>query len=518
MAVYRNNKQESPITSVEFSPVSDGNFTFFFIDSPISVKGVKEWLQDKKVSQEIIAETQVSGHPVLVTHGDKPPEHILAALKDRGEELTPYHRKKAFSEQVWPMGASIATVGQLMQLTSSYLRPKRDADWTLRLFAGSNLLASAWIFFYGAQRSKDPHRLTYLKRHFNEELGSHAPGGQDSLPDINDTRLRFHNESSEPKNIAGKMDDFLARNSVTVGEIGLRYLGATSLAFSSKNWGKAFNKLLEGEFKEAYKVGRTATPIPGTNKVSLLTHNAGMLSLTGKTIAIASKAEDPYNPKPSTWLDKVREKFTFNFGGALETIAFATVAYDGFKNKKISFKPAYKKVMEGEKEVLKRIEGVKEHADVISGIGSSLFTIRYIMRNWAPFGVREMDMPELYAHVTDCLAKMPPDKLPQLLADTAADITDHFQDKHLKYGEVFSQLLTDLYRYHHIALDNLGTEPEERLQKNHSPQHTNEASMTFTAKQAEHTAKPNKKQDSTHTASHVKKLTKDDPAPPEIGR
>lgn len=445
MAVFRNVKTDSPITSVEFSPVSDGNFSFFSIDSPISVKGAKDWLTTPNIGQEVIAETQVDGHPVLVTYGDKKASELMGELKKRGENLALYERKKTFPERVWPMGASIATVGQVMQLTASFLRPNRKPDWALRMFAIPNLTASAWTFFYGAQRSKDPNRLLYMKRHFNEELGSHVPGGMDVLPDVNDTRLRLHKDESKPKTTAAKVNQFLERNSVTVGEIGLRYLGATAIAFPMDRWGKGFNRLMEGQFKEAYKA---------TRNDKLWTHRAGLLSLAGKTVAITSKAEDPYSPKPPNMLDKIRQKYTFRTGGWMETIAFATLAADGFAHKKISF-----------------TKGGTEYRDFISGIGGTLFTIRYAMRHWAPFGVRETNMPELYAHVTDSLAKMPPDKLPQLLADTAADITDQFKDKHLKYGEVFTQLLTDLYRYHHIALDNLGTQPEERLVKvnGHAP-------------------------------------------------
>ncbi|MBI1236799.1 MAG: hypothetical protein GC188_08975 [Alphaproteobacteria bacterium] len=473
MAVFHNSKKDSPITGVEFSPVSDGNFSFYHIDSPISKEGVRQWLTSAAVGQEIIAETQVSGHPVFVTHGDRKKSEILDLLAARGEQMTPYSRKKSFSEQAWQTGAVMAFTGQMMQLTSSFLRPDRKADWSLRMLAVPNLLANIWVFFYGAERSEDKNRLTYLKRHFNEELGTHASGGVAALPDIQENRSVLRGDPPEKKGLKDHMDGFLKRNSVTVGEIGMRYFGATALAFPINKWGKGFNRLLEGEFKEAYKLSRTATPIKGTNKLSHLTHYAGLLSLTGKTVAITSKAPDPYSATPPTWLDKMRERFTFNAGGALETVAFGIVAWEGFSKKKISFR-----------------KGGREHIDFLSGIGGSLFTIRYFIRNWAPFGVRDMNMNELYAHVTDSLAQMPPDQLPQLLADTAADLTNHFKDKHLKYGEVFAQLLSDLYRYHHIALDNLGTQPEERVAKANSMHTESKEPVTLS-----HRAKPH--------ASHV---------------
>ncbi|MGE0754297.1 MAG: hypothetical protein AB7L92_03960 [Alphaproteobacteria bacterium] len=493
MAVYRNTKADSPITSVEFSPVSDGNFSFFYVDSPISVKGVRQWLTSADTGQEVIAESLVNGHPVIVTHGDKDPQALLGGLQKRGEHMVPYVRKKEFSETVWPTGAAIATVGQLLQLSSSFLRPDRKKDWSLLMFAVPNLTASAWIFFYGAQRSKDPHRLTYMKRHINEELGAHVPGGQESLPSIDDTRLRLHQDQDLHQDMTDRVNGFLERNSVTVGEIGMRYIAAANLAFPSDKWGKGFNRLLNGEFKGAYEAARNPKS---------WSHAAGLGSLAGKTISIASKADDPFNPKPSSALDRIREKFTFRIGGWIETGAFATLAADGFAHKKISF-----------------TKGGKQYADFLSGIGGSLFTIRYAMRHWAPFGVRDMNMPELYAHVTDGLAQLPPDKLPQLLADTAADITNQFKDKHLKYGEVFSQLLLDLYRYHHIALDNLGTEPDERLKKNGTsktrPENVTEPAHTLTAKQTLRTPKSAKEQAVEKSTSHVDQLRKKSPS--EIG-
>src|SRR5581483_12010069 len=52
----------------------------------------------------------------------------------------------------------------------------------------------------------------------------------------------------------------------------------------------------------------------------------------------------------------------------------------------------------------------------------------------------------------DGLAQMPKEKMPQLAANTAAMVTEHFKDQHLNYGEVYTRIINDMYRFHDIAL------------------------------------------------------------------
>ena len=172
--------------------------------------------------------------------------------------------------------------------------------------------------------------------------------------------------------------------------------------------------------------------------------NAGGFWLAGKTLAFFAKTPDPYNPE-RTALDKFREEYLFKISTATEAIGSTTMAYDSFVKRKITF-------------------GGKVSTDYLGSVGGMLFTTAFIMRLSAPYGVKDLNMEEVYAHATDTLAKTPPEKLPQLMADTAAYLTEHLKDKNVQFGEVYNKLMTDLYRYHHIALDNLGTEPQERTQ------------------------------------------------------
>jgi len=442
MATYTNINAASSIAAVEFSPVSDGNFSFFHIRSPENKEEIKQWLTSKGVGQEIVAETMVGGKPVLVTRGEKTKDELTKLLEAQGEKLqfVPPPKK---SIDTWKIISMFAVPGQTLQMTSAFMKPKMPGkkgtvSWDLFIFAGSSLLGHIIGWVYGSQKSDDEYREDFIKQKINKKLDGHLPNGA-KLPDIQDDRSSLRNEPKGPASAGQKVNDFLRENSVTFGELFLRYFGAFALAFPVNKWKAGFGKLKVGAFKEAYKAaGHDSGYLRFT----------GLASMFGKTVALFAKAPDPYDPKPKTWLDTLREKYIFNIGGNIEAAAYATMSYEAFINPKNRI-----------------VIGGKQHQNFLSGIGASMFATRYVIRNWAKYGEKEIDMNEVRAHATDSLAKMPPDKLPQLLADTAADLTDHFKDKHLEYSQVFTQLMSDLYRYHHIALTNLGTEPEERMAK-----------------------------------------------------
>lgn len=446
MAVYQVTNQKSALAFVEFTPQASGNFCFFTVRTPEQKDAVKAWLTSAEMGQEIIGETALGGQAMLVARGEKSREELMKALEAHGDPLALYQPKIPFTEKAWKTGAKMAFVGQGMQLTSGFLRPNRKIDWAQIGLAVPNLIATTWILLYGAQRSEDTNRLAYLKEHFNDKLAEHSPGGIDALPDVDDRRSELHKDVPRPPTFGDKVDGFMKRHSVDVGEIGLRYMGAFSLAFKPDNWGKGLKALSSGGFRAAYDAARTVTPNASPLTGPNLTHFAGLLSLAGKTVALSARTPDPYDPEPRSWLDRMREKYTFRLGGWMETLAFGSIAADGFINKKISFK-----------------KGGKPMIDFISGIGGTLFTIRYAIRHWAPFGIKEMNMDEMYAHVIDGLATLPPEKLPALLAQSAADITEHFKEKRLSYGDVYVRMMDDLYRYHHIAVDHADPQPEESV-------------------------------------------------------
>jgi hypothetical protein len=471
MATYNNTRKDSPISAVEFIKVPDGNFTFFYVDSPSQKEAVKQWLTSKDIGQEIIAETKihkandmVEDRTVIVTHGDKTEAELRTLLAEKGDNLELKKDKQALMD-FWTLRSAISVVGQSLQIMSSYFKltknqstgewERKGIDGSIMSFAVLNMVANVMGFVFGSQKSQDENQLDFLKKRFNEKIEPHLPQGQTPVDPKENCVLLREGEPEQP-GIGQRVWDFLQRNSVRVGEIGLRFAAATALVFpmtksvapkdapfmeklkqdTFAGWGALIKGISEGRGLQAFKEGLNS------NK-TLLT--AGCLYLFGKTIALFTKVKDPFDKKPSSMLDKFREDYIFQIGSITEAIAGLKVAENAY-NGKIEL-------------------GGKQYRDWAGSIGGVLFATGYYIRLGAKFGEKQMNMKELQAHITDNLAKVPPAQLPQLIAESAASLKDHFKEKPLEFGQLYAQMMSELYRYHHISLDNLGTEPQERLAK-----------------------------------------------------
>jgi hypothetical protein len=459
MAIYRNTSLDSPIACVEFSPVSDGNSTFFKLKPGADAQAVKRWLTTD-LGQQIEAEAPSGNQTYLVTRGDKTKEEIAKGLKDHGVQLIePEPPKAQFKPWIWRGNISIA--GQGLQLASGLMAAKLTDDAKARgikkaiqsvnptdfvkkgmdapvvTFAVSNLLANFVNIIFGAQKSPDTHQLNYLKKTTNQIITPYLPSdGSATLPGIHEQRATLRSDPPAPRTIGQKVYDFMKRNSVTVGEIGLRYFGAFSLAFPVENWKKSASKIGQGAIKEGFKEAFNKDKFSGWT---------GVAYLAGKSIALFSKVPDPYNEKHKhTWVDTVREKYLFRVSSGTEAVAAGLLAYNGLTQKKIFYKDKL------------------QSRDWPGGIGGLLFMSGLVIRMFAPFGTRELNHKELTAHITDGLAQVPVDKLPQATAAAAAFLTDHFKDKKAEFGKIYTELATDLYRYHNIAMPGVveaGTSP-----------------------------------------------------------
>lgn len=441
MTVYKNKKPESPLASVEFSPVSEGNFSFFTV-TPGHEEAIKKWLVSPEIEQEIIAETQVDGKHVFVTHGNHSQTEILKLLEAQGNSFDMQIPKKPFN--YWAARGSLSMVGQVLQLTSGFLA-KGAPDGATITFALCNIAANISNMIFGAQKAEDINRLRFLKTQVNDSLAPHLDAG-DALPGIDDNRSNRRKPPEAPQSLSEQSREVMEKNSVRIGEIGLRYLGSLAMAFPlKKGLVEGSIAAVKGDPVKGYRMARNPDN---------WTRSAGLAYMFGKTLGFASKTPDPYDPKPHTWVDTLREKYIFKTSTVIEAAAAAGITYDRFAHRPIKF-PKTKLLPQS-------LRG-KESRDYFGGIGGALFVAAFAMRFFADFGVKKLNMEELEAHISDAIAQTPPDKLPQLMAETAAIVKNNFKDKGPGYGEIFTQMMSDLYRYHHIALDNLGTEPEERL-------------------------------------------------------
>jgi hypothetical protein len=417
MSLYLNINTDSPYTGVEFRPRPDGNFTVFYInDKHLKDKTtIAARIGSSEFGQEILAETRANGEQILLTRGPLSQEQIrqkLERTEGTFKESVPKHHF-----QPWKWRGNLSFIGQGLTLTSA--ARKGALDGPKLSFAALNIVANCVNLMFGGQKIEDEHRLYQLKTEFNDRLKPYLPAGE-TFPSPEDTRAPLRHDKAGPPTLSEKFHDFMKKNSVRAGEIGLRYLGSITLAFPMQKWKEAGAILVKGKFGEAFKTARN------TNNTNFYT---GALYLTGKTIGMFSKVPDPYNPKPHTMLDALREKFLFRLSTTIETGAAATLAYGGLKADPKSGK-----------------------RDLIGGLGGAVLAGGLTSRFFADFGTRVLDREELRAHLTDCLARIPTDKLSQAVADTAAGLHERYGKKSPGFGVIYNNLTTALYRYHAIAV------------------------------------------------------------------
>lgn len=430
MAIYRNQSADAAIREMEINPGPNGYLTVYHLNSAQAREGMEQWLGATK--QTVLAHSESNGRPLLITQSKRTPEQQLHALSAQGDQFQLVRESKPIDP--WVIRSLLGFSGQGLTLVSSFMRPPKPneigksiwqrLDWSVFVFAAANLAANTINLVYRAQDIDDTHQLKYLKTQVNDQLNSELMSGQEA-PSPDDKRLAQRPVEKKPAN---PLHAFMQRYSVNVGELGLRYIGAIGMAYPANGW-KAIG---QGKLPPMSEVG--------------LRRFAGFGSLAGKTLALSSKVPDPYNPAPHSWLDTIREKYSFVSGGIIEAIAFAGLAWDSFMN-----------TGPGKRESSGIAWNGKNHRDWLGGIGAVLFVAGYIVRSWAKYGKRSVDMNELYAHATDTLAKVSPEKMPQLLADTARQLKEHFKDRpDIHYGVIYSRLAEDLHQHHHIDLEPQG--------------------------------------------------------------
>jgi hypothetical protein len=466
MAIYDNKTKGSAVTAVEFSPVAQGNFAFFYLDDYRHLDEVKSWLSNEQFKQQIVAESAVNGRPVIITRGEHTQEALRALLESRGDKLSLHRPEQQFN--YWAMRGGMSVVGQTLQLTSSLMGVEKLTDkhalvnaesklfnpalaqelkeakglkkdlfvrknfnYDIGVFAILNLIANGANILYGGQSEKDDNRLRHVKQGINDGLAGKLNDGQQMI-DVNDNRQAQRSEPEKPPTIVEQFNEFARRHSVRFFELGLRFAAAVALVLPVNKMKGGFDLLKKGEVSNAFH---------SSLNPDKLARWAGIGYLSGKTVALFAKVPDPYDPKPHSTIDTIREKVLFKLGSVIEAFAGGTIAVNAYQKKKVGFSNG-------------KTASMTPQRDWFGTVGGGLFATGYVVRLGAEFGSKNINMNEVYAHAEDTLARTPHDRLPQLLADTAAGLTTHFQDKGMTFGETYSRMLSDLYRYNQVAIEN----------------------------------------------------------------
>lgn len=461
MTLYHNRHPESPIGTLESVSVdgkkSHAMLTFCYVNQPDRLEEAKALLAHALPHQKLAGVTQAGGRPVLILSGREPVEAVIEQLHGPTLDFVKARASKSFD--AWKWRGLLSNGGQGLQLLSAAFKKEKGFDHSVLGFAVFNIAANVINMIFGGENKPDPHRLRLLKNEFNQQL---APFVKDNaaLPDPEATLTKGRKQKKSVA-LGEAIYGFLDRNSVVFGEIGLRYVGAFNLAFPIMQWagkGREAFRLTEGGFGSKMKAGVIAAGKNFHNGHDKLIFYSGIAYLVGKTIALCSKVPDPYDPKPHSTLDYIRENVLFKMSTAIETGAAATLALNGLKpGKQTPANPEGVRLYTRNRnywvpEIFKHHQFVTR--DWFGALGGGLFTGGLLIRFAAPFGKREVNLKELYAHVAQGLAQVPAEQLPQLVADSATAIKAQFPDRALEFGAIYAGLVQELQRYQHITILN----------------------------------------------------------------
>lgn len=467
MTLYHTHQPDAPIRTLECVR-TDGRrsreaLTYFTLSDPARRDEAVALLRRALPHQTHVGTTEVAGKAVIITRGREAPADLLRQLNGAGQDFIKQAPEKKFD--AWKWRGNLSNFGQGFQLLSAALKKEKGFDHSVLGFAVFNLAANMMNLVFGGERKPDINRLHHLKSEFNAQitpyLASDAP-----LPDPGET-LTKGRQQKKSEALGSSIYGFLKRNSVVFGEIGLRYIGAFNLAFPIAQWvgkGRQAFAAAEGPMGTRLKAGFSAAGKNFHNKESLVFYS-GIAYLVGKTIALGSKVPDPYDSKPHGVIDSFRERGMFKLSTVIETIAAATLTVNGLKPGKVSASNPDGARLHTRNRTYWLPDAMKHEKfitrDWFGAAGGALFTAGLAIRFTAPFGTREVNLKELNAHIAAGLAQVPAQKRPQLLADSALAVTAQFPDQHLEFGSVYTALVTELERYHHIAI--LKPEPSLRL-------------------------------------------------------
>ena len=409
MTIYHNGNKQLPVSKLEVIRLADGNQSIFFLKDAFAAQQVRQQLTDPAIGQAVLSETEVDGKPVLITRGTASEKALLGQLNQEGNRFKAETKNKLFTP--WGIRGVLGFVGQGLVMVSS--KSGSCLDTKQAISAGSNLLANSIALYYGTSVREDPYQLRYLKEATNKQFSKYlAP---DQLLSIEDQRKNAYANDNDQKRqgIAQKADQFMHKNASYLS-IGLRYYGAYSMTLAGLEDKKLSSLFQRGGIKDMRAPGSLAM-------------------LFGKTLALTGHVEDPYGPANDNWLNKIRKHF-FVTGGLSEAIGTTAMGLDACKQ---------------------YMADPVAHAQKKYFIaGHALFVLGYIIRSWAKLGVRELDMDELTAHVSDTIARLPPKEQRQVVADISGMLKSHFnQEKNpVEFHEIYDRIVQNLRAHHGITI------------------------------------------------------------------
>jgi len=434
MTQFFTKDPSASIGYVEFTSNQPEGLMLLMVKLSKDPAPIRQLLNVPELKRTILSETVTPEGTLIISRGPQSSQEMIKHLATHHEVLEEKVEKKKFNPWKWRGYSSF--LGQSLQLVSGF---KSGSDRSALMgFASLNLVANVINIVFGAQEKDDPHQLRQLKTSINQQLAPLVDAQK--LPDPeNKLANTYADTTTQKKNLSSRTYDFISKYSVSVGEILLRTLGSVSLAFPVTQWATAFRTFKKtNSASQTYGALRTANPV---------TYGVGLLMLLGKFTSFASKEPDPFNPEPPGMIRQFREKIAFRLSSIIEGGAATWMAHDCFKNRTIDI-------------------GGKQRPDYFGGAGNIVFIGGYGVRLAAPYGTREVNMKELYAHAATALAAAPREHLPNLLAQTAVSLKQHFHDKPIETATIYQELSRRIeqHRPHFIDEKHQST-PQDAMAK-----------------------------------------------------
>ncbi len=433
--MFNAQSDDSPVMSAEITIANemmggDNHYGTFVTSNAINEATFNAIAQKSGVQMEISsATTAANGGNIFVVKSADDLSKLVAGLNENGANLVQHEPEKpAFNP--WKWRAITSLVGQSLQISSSVCAKNSSPDVAAMAgFGALNLVANACNWTFGSQHNSDAHQLAFLKQQFTQAI---APLVEDAskLPQLESDPTKSRLTEYPKKSLGAELFDTAKHYSVSVGEVGLRTIGATCLAYPINKWGEMAGHLVRGDVMGAHNIGRN------TNQV---TYNAGLATLVGKGLSMIAKEEDPFNPKDKNFIDTFREKIAFRASSIIEGGASAYMLADRLN---MVDEQAPKKAIS--------VLGVETDYDWLGASGNLVFIGGYGIRLTAPYGTLDVDMKHLYAHISDCLNEVPKEILPQTLMASATSLKNHFADSKITFTEIYSGIADDLLHHHGV--------------------------------------------------------------------
>jgi hypothetical protein len=454
ISVFTNRNATSPLASVEFDDAS--RTAFFAVTHELDITKARETLAN--AGQAVITQTAVNGRTIFITHGaDERDEMFKKIAAAGGGDFSPKPPEKTtflkfLRTNGWKIRGGSSVIGQSMTLFSAAksvskvdadagrLTPKFDP--AMGGFAVLNLAANFINYVFGGQKEKDTFGLQKFDGIIADEVNRLTPEGAKKISpeDVRKISYMTDAERGEYDKQNGGALNTLKRNSVRLGEVGLRTLGSVCMVVDYQKIFKSEKRL---EALKLWKAGGIKNKLLAFRTNDRNTFLAGCGMVAGKIMGLLATTYDPNNP-PKTYWQEIRQKVLWITSSFTEMIAQSSVAIDRHKNKRL---------------VLGEEANKKAYYDYAGVVGNVLLTVPpYPTRLVLPYGEKVLDVDEVQARLLDELPRLPKDKIPEVAARVTARMVEHMGEKSPGFGKLYSDIIRKLDKFDHI--DVFAQQPE----------------------------------------------------------